>query len=198
MENQTPRELLPLFYADHNLGIDGGQSSSTVKIEVFKGVYFYVPNFDERRKAVLWHDIHHMLTGYSAATFSGECEISAWEIGSGCKKYWAAFLIDTSGIVLGCYISPRKILQAYARGRRTKNLYHDLFPVEKVLNTPVSDLRKWLLLDTHPKETRATFSDVFSLGMFMVFAVLYSIFSVVFIPFLILYNIWIFLLNRRS
>lgn len=198
MENQTPRELLPIFYADHDLGVDGGHSSATVRMNIIKGVYFFIPNFDARRNAVMWHDIHHLLTGYSAATFLGECEISAWEIGSGCKKYWAAFLIDTSGVMLGYYISPRKILQAYARGKRTRNLYHDLYPVEKVLDTPIGDLRKWLLLDKFPKETAATFGDVISLGFFMVFAALYSIFSVVFIPILILYNAWLYLKHHMD
>jgi len=198
MENQTPRELLPIFYVEHDLGIDGGHSSATVRMNIIKGFYFFIPNFDARRKAVMWHDINHLVSGYSAATFLGECEISAWEIGSGCKKYWAAFLIDTSGVMLGCFISPRKIVQAYARGRRTKNLYHDLYPLEKVLDTPIGTLRKLLLLDKYPKETDATIGDIISLGFFLVFAALYSIFSIVFIPILILYNIWIFLMTRRS
>jgi|SRR5688572_17987983 len=187
---KTPSELIPIFYADHQLGIDGGQSSLHVKMDIAKGIYFFVPNFDARRKAVPWHDIHHLITDYSAGTFIGECEISAWEVASGCKGYWAAFLIDTSGVLMGCFINPRKILHAYARGRRTYNLYHDLYPMEKVLDTPVSEIRKWLLLDTYPEETAPTFTDILSLGVFLIFAGIYSIMSVIFIPFLVIYNIW--------
>lgn len=191
MENQTPREILPLFYAEHNLGMDGGQSSPTVKMNLMKGVYFYIPNFDARRKAVLWHDIHHLVTGYSAATFLGECEISAWEIGSGCKKYWAAFLIDSSGVMLGCFINPPRIIQAYARGRRTKNFYHDTYSKEEVLSTSIAEIKKWLFLDKYPKETKPSFKDLVNLGLFLIFASLYSIFAIVIIPFLMFYNFWL-------
>jgi hypothetical protein len=160
-----------------------------VRIEV-KNFYFYMPNYDARRKAVLWHDIHHLATGYSAATFIGECEISAWEIASGCGKYWAAFIIDTSGVVLGCLINPRKIIQAYARGRRSLNLYHDNFPAEKVMKMSIVDIRRSLGLDKAPIESKASVKDLFSLGLFLIFGGLYSLISIIQIPLLIVYNIW--------
>ncbi len=171
--------------------MDGGQSSPVVKMDIMKGVHFYIPNFDARRKAVLWHDIHHLVTGYSASHFLGESEISAWEIASGCRNYWAAFLINTSGVALGCLINPKKIIQAYARGRRTKNFYHNLYSEDKVLNTSIRELRALLQLDQYPKETRATFTDIISLIGFLLFAVVYSIVSIFSLPFLLVYNIWI-------
>lgn len=195
---QTPAQLLPIFYATNNLGMDGGQSSSVVKMDIMKGVHFYIPNFDARRKAVLWHDIHHLVTDYSASHFLGECEISAWEIASGCRNYWAAFLINTSGVYMGCLINPKKIIQAYARGRRTKNFYHNLYTEEKVLNTPVTELRSWLKLDLHPKETKAKFNDIISLICFLVFALAYSIVSIFSLPFLIIYNIWIMAHHKKQ
>ncbi len=194
-DHQTPAQLLPIFYATNNLGMDGGQSSPVVKMDIMKGVHFYIPNFDARRKAVLWHDIHHLVTGYSASSFLGECEISAWEIASGCRNYWAAFLINTSGVLLGCLINPHKIIQAYARGRRTKNFYHNLYSEEKVLNTPLAELRGWLLLDKHPKTTKANFLDIISLDGFLIFALIYASVSIVTLPFLLLYNAWIMMNN---
>ena len=190
-DHQTPSQLLPIFYATHNLGMDGGQSSPVVKMDIMKGIHFYIPNFDARRNAVLWHDIHHLVTGYSASHFLGECEISAWEIASGCRNYWAAFLINTSGVSLGCLINPKKIIQAYARGRRTKNFYHHLYSEEKVLNTPITELRSLLKLDLYSKETKATCGDILSLLGFLVFALVYSVVSIFSLPFLLLYNIWI-------
>ncbi len=189
-EEMTPAELLPIFYTKNNLGEDGGLSSSVVRIDVNKKFHFYMPNYDARRKAVLWHDIHHLATGYSAATFLGECEISAWEIASGCGKYWAAFIIDTSGVVLGCLINPRKIIQAYARGRRSTNLYHDTIPAEKVMQMSIIDIRQTLGLDMASMESKASGKDLFSLGVFLMFGGLYSLISILQIPLLVLYNIW--------
>jgi len=198
MDDLTPAVLLPVFYEKNNLGDDGGLSSPVVRIEVSRNFHFYMPNYDARREAVLWHDVHHLVTGYSASSFIGECEISAWEIGSGCGKYWAAFIIDTSGLVLGCFINPRKIIQAYARGRRTKNLYHDDFAKEIVLQTSVEELKSMLNLDKVKKETSASFVDLINLGLFLVFAGLYSIVSILQIPFLILYNAWYALKRKFS
>jgi hypothetical protein len=100
MDDKTPAELLPAFYREYNLGMDGGATSSSVRIEITKNFALYIPNFTARRKAVLKHDIHHLVTGYPS-TFTGETEISAWEIGSGCKKYWAAWVLDMSGMMMG-------------------------------------------------------------------------------------------------
>ena len=188
--NLTPAILLPLFYSAHDLGDDGGQSQSSVRIEVTDKIHFFIPNFDARRKAVLWHDIHHLVTGYSAGTFLGECEISAWEISSGCRKYWAAFLIDTSGVVLGCFLHPRKIIQAYARGRKTLNLYHDIISKDVAMQMSIADLQHLLHLDHASKETKPTSGDLFRLGLFLVFGSVYSILSILQIPFLIGYNAW--------
>ncbi len=176
--------------------MDGGLSSPSVRIDVSKNFHFYIPNYDARRKAVLWHDIHHLVTGYSAASFLGECEISAWEIGSGCGKYWAAFLIDTSGVVLGCLINPRLIIEAYARGRRTLNLYHDAYPKEKVMHMKIDDLCHELKLDDFPKETSPSAKDLFMFGVFMIFGGLYSLISIVQIPFIVLYNIWYYMSRK--
>lgn len=189
-EKMTPAQLLPLFYEKNNLGDDGGLSSPVVRIEVNKNFHFFMPNYDARRKAVLWHDIHHLATGYSADTFIGECEISAWEIASGCGKYWAAFIIDTSGVVLGCLINPRKIIQAYARGRRTKNLYHDTYLKEEILKMSIIDIRQKLGLSRVPMESKASGKDLLGLGLFLIFGGLYSVVSIIQIPFLIIYNIW--------
>lgn len=115
----TIREQLEQFYRDHAYGKDGGVSDFYVKIDLTPKLRLYFPNFDARRKAVLRHDIHHLVTEYPA-NISGENEISAWEIGSGCKKYWAVFFIDVSGVMFGFPINLIKALKAFARGRRTK------------------------------------------------------------------------------
>ena len=82
MDDKTPRKLLPEFYKENNLGMEGGNNSASVRIEITKYFVLYFPNFSARKNAVLKHDIHHLITNYPS-TFRGETEISAWEIASG-------------------------------------------------------------------------------------------------------------------
>ena len=99
-------------------------------------------------------------------------------------------MIDTSGVYLGFFISPRKILQAYARGRRTTNFYHDMLSLELVMKMPVSELKKIHLLDQYPKETKPVLKDLISFAGFFVFAGVYSLLMILTLPVLLLFNIW--------
>lgn len=197
MDDKTPREILNRFYSDNNFGADGGESKSYVKIDFTPKIHMYFPNFDARRKAVLKHDIHHILTGYET-TLIGESEISAWEIGSGCKKYWAALMLDTSGLMMGILINFWRVLKAFARGRRTKNLYHELFSDEEALDMKISDLREKLDLEKYPKDTKPTLADFFLFTTFAIVGEIYSIIVLLFFPLLILYSIYIEVKIRRA
>jgi hypothetical protein len=196
IEQQTPRELLQQFYIDNNLGLDGGQKSSSVKIELTPNFNFYFPNFDARREAVIKHDIHHLLTGYDTSII-GESEISTWEIASGCKKYWAAFLIDTSGVMVGLPFSFPRVFKAFARGRRTKNLYHDIFSNETALDMKISELREVLNLNHNPKNIAPNLTDVILFTLFVFYGAIYSILLLVTLPLLLLYSIYIGISNRK-
>jgi len=189
VSNKTPREILQKFYSENNLGDDGGQSKPYVRIELTSWFHIYIPNFDERRKAVLKHDIHHLITGYQT-TMVEECAISAWEVGSGCKKYWAGFLIDTSAVMMGFLINFPKVLKAYARGRRTKNLYHDIYTNEQALDMKVGELQKQFSLDKYPKYTKPTFADFVSLGLFSAFGGIYSILSLALLPVVVIFSLY--------
>lgn len=191
MNNQTPREILSKFYKDNNLDADGGQASSFVKIEMTPKFHFYFPNFDARRKAVILHDIHHLVTGYTTS-LAGESEISAWEIGSGCKSYWAAFFIDTSGLMIGIPFNFFGVLKAFARGRKTKNLYHNTISVEQAMDMKVSELKKVFYLDMYEIDTKPTVLDFMLFAAFALYGVIYSILSLLLLPFIVLYSIYIF------
>jgi hypothetical protein len=197
MNTQTPGQLLKKFYEENHLGADGGQSSPSVKIELTSWLNIYFPNFDARRKAVLKHDIHHMLTGYKT-TFSEECEISAWEIGSGCKKYWAAFFIDTSATMMGIPVNPWRVLKAFARGRKTKNLYHDFYTNEIALDLPIEELKKQFGLDKYGIDTRPGFTDFILFTAFSVFGLLFSIASLLLLPFIIFYSVYHSLKRKKD
>lgn len=187
---KTPREVLARFYKENNLDADGGDASPSVKVEFFNGFCFYFPNFDQRRKAVIKHDIHHLLTGYSTV-LKGETEISAWEIASGCKKYHAAFFINTSGLMMGFPLNFFGILRAFARGRRTKNLYDDKITTEQAMDTPIKILRREFLLDQYPQNTKPGFVDLILLLAFGIFGAIYSVLALLLLPFIIIYSIYI-------
>jgi hypothetical protein len=187
--DQTPGELLSKFYSDNGLEPDGGQSSSSVKIEMASWLHFYIPNFDARRKAVIRHDIHHLVTGYST-DISGESEISAWEIASGCRNYPAAFFINTSGLMMGIPLNLKGVLKAFARGRRTKNLYHASLSAEEAMNMKVSELKELLLLNEHRIDTKPRITDFLLLAGFALYGAVFSILSFVLLPFVIVYSVY--------
>lgn len=191
MDTALPADLLAEFYRANNLPADGGQSSPFVKIQLTSKIVLYFPNFDSRRRAVLRHDVHHMLTGYSAASLAGESEISAWEIASGCTRYPAAFFINTAGLLSGLPWNFRNGLRAFARGRRTRNLYRDVLTEEAFLHTPVDALKKHLLLDIHPKETRPGIGDALLYIGFIVFGILYSLLIIPLLFFVLGYTVYI-------
>ncbi len=194
----TPRELLAVFYRQNNLEPDGGVNSASVKIQVSKGFSFFIPNFPSRRKAIIKHDIHHLVTGYSAGSILGESEISAWELASGCKVYWMAFLIDASGMMLGLLINPKRVLMAFARGRRTRNLYHDLMTDEEALGIPVSSLKTELGLDKHPADRSVSVMDVVWFLVCIFLGGIYSLLSLILLPLVVLYSIYEFARNQEK
>jgi len=197
MKDRPLKDLLAEFYTTHNLGDDGGESNPSVRIEFTKHFHLYFPNFDARRKAVLWHDMHNIATGYSAASILGESEIAAWEIGAGCGSYWAAFFIDLSAVMMGILINPWKVLKAYASGKRTTSLYHNRISRENALNANVHQLRTQLNLDTFSPETSPTFSDFLSFLLLIVFGAFYSLFSLTIMPLMAVYSIYIALTLKK-
>ena len=190
MDNKTPAELLPEFYKENKLGMEGGKNSASVRIEMTKKFVLYFPNFTARKKAVLKHDIHHLVTGYPS-TFKGETEISAWEIASGCKKYWAAWILDMSGMMMGIVFNFWGVMKAFARGRRTKNLYYDVIPTKEALDMKLSELKKLLWLDKYPKDTRPALVDYILFIPLALIGIIYSILSLIFLPFIVIYSIYI-------
>lgn len=201
MEKLTVREQLDEFYKKYYLGKEGGLAAPYVKIDLTPKLHLYFPNFDARRKAVVRHDIHHLITEYPA-DIKGESEISAWEIASGCKKYWAAFLIDISGVMVGIPFNLWNVLKAFSRGRRTKNMYHDHIPMEEALEMSLNELQKHLQLDIHTKDSNPTVADFVLFLMFALFGVVYSILIFPLLPVVIFYTLYIEMtknkINKRS
>lgn len=189
-EQQTPAALLDRFYTDNNLGPDGGVNARAVEIQMGRFFRIYFPNFPARKKCVLRHDVHHLLTGYPT-TISGESQISAWELASGCRRYWAAFMINVSGLMIGMPWNIGPILRAYARGRRTGNLYDPALSDDIIRHTSVAEWRSRLQLDRYGADLRPTAADVFHFLLMMIPATLYTLLSILLALPLSIYSIYV-------
>lgn len=150
-EAQTLREARGRYFEENGFGPDGGYAKKWVKLELGP-VPLAIPNTASRVRAVRFHDLHHVLTGY-ATDWRGEAQISAWEIGSGCADMWAAWLLNLQGLLIGIAVDLRATVRAFARGRRTRNLYRESFG-DSLLSQSVAEMRRRLSLDdpcTDPK-----------------------------------------------
>ena len=151
------------YYRANGFGDDGGDSLDWVPIKAL-GLTFKIPNTEGRKRAVRIHDLHHVVTGYQT-DFRGEAEIGAWELASGCLRWPAATVLNLMAVAIGIVIAPRRIARAWARGRRTGNLYGE-DGVEHLLPRQVGEVRTKLGLDRAPG--RARLRDVlavFALGL---------------------------------
>ena len=196
-EDKKLSDLLPEFYSKYGLGPDGGQTSSSVRIELTKNIILYIPNFKARKDAVLMHDIHHIVTGYPS-TYKGETEIGAWEVGSGCRGDWAAWALDMSSVMTGLLFNPLNVLKAFARGRRTKNLYHRTVTEAEALDMKLADLKKILLLEKYPHGTMPSVTDVILFLLLILAGLIYSALTLLLLPFVIGYTIYIMMCPKRS
>lgn len=151
LDTLSVREARDLYYRDNDFGADGGDSLSWVKLKLGP-IPLAIPNTDGRRRAVKYHDLHHLVTGYRT-DWVGEFEISAWEIGSGCKREAFAWFINSQGMVGGLFLCPRRSLRAFVRGRSTQNLYG--LELEPLLEETVADLRRRMGTDASIPEPSA-------------------------------------------
>lgn len=97
------------------------------------------PNTAGRKAAVKLHDLHHLATGYDTS-WTGEAEIAAWEIGAGCGRHGAAWALNTMAMAMGLIHSPRRVLRALARGRRSTSLYRTTYS-DAMLGWSLGELR---------------------------------------------------------
>lgn len=87
-EGLTMREARAIYFEVNGFGADGGYGDAWVDFKLGP-LPVPFPNTRARVRAVRYHDLHHVLTGYDTNTI-GEFEISAWELGAGCKDLIAA------------------------------------------------------------------------------------------------------------
>jgi hypothetical protein len=141
------------YFRENGFGDDGGYADAWVDFKLGP-LPFPIPNSPGRVRAVRYHDLHHVLTGYRT-NFAGEVAISAWEIGAGCKGFVVAWQLNLSAMAGGILFMPRETLQAFARGRRSESLYGRDF--EPLLGWTVAGAREAVHVPSD--EVRTTFGD---------------------------------------
>lgn len=143
-ERETLRQARERYFRANGLGADGGYADSWVKVRLGP-IPFAFPNTAGRVRAVRFHDLHHVVTGY-ATDVVGEAEIAAWEVGSGCDGYVAAWVLNLYAMAIGLFVGREPTWRAFVRGRRSGNLYHEGWR-EGLLDESVGAMRSELALD---------------------------------------------------
>ncbi len=139
----TLRDTRQEYFQRGGLG-DGGYNDRWVKLKAGP-LTFGFPNTAARVRAVKLHDLHHVLAEYET-TWTGEAEIAAWEIASGCGRHYPAWFLNFGAFAIGLLIAPRRLYRAFLRGRHTGNLYDGEF-AEALLDRTVGDVRTQLALN---------------------------------------------------
>ncbi len=157
----TLEQALVAYFGKAGLPTDGGHSSRWVRFEV-AGIPLGIPNFGARRRTVRYHDVHHLLTGYPT-TWTGEAQISAWEIAAGCGRHWVAWMFNLSMLGVACAFAPRATFRAWCRGCRSRSCYAEEF--ESLLKQTIAALRARLGL--HQQARPATVSERLSFALWV-------------------------------
>ena len=139
-DDERVRDARARYFADNGFS-EAGNNARWVVIALGPLAIVF-PNTRARRRALRLHDLHHVATDYPTS-FIGELEISAWEIGAGCGKYLAAWYFSLAGAMTGLVVAPRRVLRAFARGRRSRTLYRDGWR-DELLDLTVGQLRAQL------------------------------------------------------
>jgi len=137
------KEALRLYFDANGFGPDGGYPDAWVDLKLGP-IPIPFPNTDARRRAVRFHDLHHIATGYQT-NYAGEFEISAWEISTGCRDFVAAWQLNLAGMLGGILVYPKRTFRAFIRGRHTKNFYGEDY--EPLLELSVGAARSKLATD---------------------------------------------------
>jgi len=141
-DNESLRDARLRYWRANGFGDDGGYNK---KWEIVKlgPLPFPVRNIDARKDAIRYHDLNHLITGYGT-DLTGEIEIAAWEVASGCGNKWVAWVLNLQALLVSP-LWPRRTLRAWARGRRSKSFYSDEFN-DATLDLTVGELRQRLEL----------------------------------------------------
>ena len=159
-------EALRQHYLAHGLPADGGASSPWFVVRM-AWLKVRLPNPPSRRRAVIWHDINHVVTGYNTTFSDGEMSIAAFEVGAGCGRIAIAWLLNLSLLALGSIVRPRHVFAAFVRGRRSGSIYHLGRDAASLAAMSVDDVRALLRVDPGDGPPRPGDRAAFALWIFI-------------------------------
>lgn len=142
-ESKLIGEALKEYYTAHGLPSDGGASDAFFRVKLGP-MTIPIPNPPARRRAVFFHDVNHLLTGYNTVFSEGEVEIAGFEIGAGCGPFWIAWAINAPMFAIGLLINPTPTWRAFRRGQRSGSIYELRDSREALAARSVGELRKTL------------------------------------------------------
>lgn len=146
-------QALNLYFEQNQFGAHGGYNDVWVDFKLGP-IPFPFRNTKSRVRAVRYHDLHHILTGYDT-DFVGELEIAGWELGAGCKDFAAAWGLNLGAVAGGLVRAPVRTFRAFVRGRHACTVYGDNY--EALLSLTVAEARRRTGTDRGPH--RATLAD---------------------------------------
>jgi hypothetical protein len=136
-DNLLMEEARNLYFAANGFSIRD-YVAPTFTIGIY-GFSLKFPNIESRKRVVPLHDLHHILTGYGT-DWMGEAEIGVWELRAGCNSFVAYFL-NGSGVLIGLFVSPRRIWRAFRAARGQRTLYREPVPYDRLLQMTVGEIR---------------------------------------------------------
>jgi len=144
-------EALRRHYVSNNLSTDGDCENKRWALLSLGRVEVRVKNFDWRRRALMRHDLHHLITGYRC-TAAGEFQIATWEFAAGRFPNVLSTLFCLPLVGVGAVAIPRRSFRSYVLGRRSRTLYA-IYSDDELLASNVTELRLRCLPSIPPSAT---------------------------------------------
>lgn len=136
MNEETVKSARDRYLSRNNMSLD---SYTEKGFPIYFGKFtIHIPN----PGLLHLHDLHHVVTGYETG-FIGEAEVSAFELRAGCKHI-KILALCIGAILIGFFISPKRILKAWKSAKHATALYRTKITYDALLEMKVVDLRKKL------------------------------------------------------
>jgi hypothetical protein len=150
------RDALAQHYMTYGLPLDGGASSPWFNVHIGP-LKIRLPNPPARRRAVVMHDINHIVTGYNTTFSEGEMSIAAFEVGAGCGRLAIVWFINLSLLAIALVVHPSLAFAGFVRGRRSASIYATVRDATALTTMSVESVRT--LLRIASTDVRARWTD---------------------------------------